>query len=535
MARYGMVVDLNRCVGCQTCTIACKHANDTVPGVQWRRVLDVETGRFPDVERLFLVVGCQHCAEPPCVPVCPTGATFQREDGLVAVDYDLCLGCGYCAVACPYQARTIVHDQRWYYGQETVQERAVEHADRQGVVQKCTFCAERVDQGLAAGLVPGIDPAATPACSSACIARAIHFGDLDDPLSNVSELSAERGWFQMHAALGTDPGIRYLYETPAVPGRDPDAGDLDDERLSEPGNPLAGERQRFWDLRAAANFTLGGMGSGLALIAWLGALAGAVSPDELFRFQVTGALLMAIGLIAVFLEIGRKRRFALVLRRPGSSWMTREVFAVAVFYPAVAASLVWPGALWPALAALAAGSFLYCQARILHAGRGIPAWRGRLMPSLLVATGLHEGMGLLALALPTHPDYVPGGAAVAIAGIVLALTNAALWRRYIGTARAAGVPPLARGVLARTTPWLHGIGHAAPAALYALAVLAGNTQTGWLLPLAGLGAVVGGALWKIAVITRACHQQGFAVERFPQRGSGQLAAPRRLEGVTARR
>src|SRR5690606_19460992 len=99
--RWGMVVDVNRCVGCQTCTISCKHANDTVPGVQWRRVLDVETGTFPDVERLFLVVGCQHCAEPPCVPVCPTGATRQREDGLVTMDYDVGIGCAYCAVSCP--------------------------------------------------------------------------------------------------------------------------------------------------------------------------------------------------------------------------------------------------------------------------------------------------------------------------------------------------------------------------------------------------------------------------------------------------
>ena len=101
--RYGMVVDLNRCVGCQTCTIACKHHNDTPPGVQWRRVLDVEQGEYPNVERLFLVTGCQHCAEPPCVPVCPTGATRQRADGLVTMDYDTCIGCGYCAVACPYQ------------------------------------------------------------------------------------------------------------------------------------------------------------------------------------------------------------------------------------------------------------------------------------------------------------------------------------------------------------------------------------------------------------------------------------------------
>ena len=123
--RWGMVIDVNRCVGCQSCTIACKHTNDTPPGVQWRRVLDVEQGEFPDVERVFLVVGCQHCAEPSCVPVCPTGATRQRDDGLVTMDYDLCIGCGYCAVACPYQARTIVHEKKGYFDEETAQERSI--------------------------------------------------------------------------------------------------------------------------------------------------------------------------------------------------------------------------------------------------------------------------------------------------------------------------------------------------------------------------------------------------------------------------
>ena len=99
--RWGMTIDINRCVGCQTCTIACKHWNDTLPDIQWRRVIDIEQGEYPNVQRQFLVTGCQHCAEPPCVPVCPTGATRQREDGLVTMDYDVCIGCGYCAVACP--------------------------------------------------------------------------------------------------------------------------------------------------------------------------------------------------------------------------------------------------------------------------------------------------------------------------------------------------------------------------------------------------------------------------------------------------
>ena len=167
--RWGMTVDVNRCVGCQTCTIACKHANDTPPGVQWRRVLDVEQGTFPDVERLFLVVGCQHCAEPPCVPVCPTGATRQRADGLVTMDYETCIGCGYCAVACPYQARTIVHDRQWYYGAPTAQETHVAHDERIGVANKCTFCVERVDEGIGLGLSPGTDLEYTPACAASCM------------------------------------------------------------------------------------------------------------------------------------------------------------------------------------------------------------------------------------------------------------------------------------------------------------------------------------------------------------------------------
>ena len=180
--RYGMVVDLNRCVGCQTCTIACKHHNDTPPGVQWRRVLDVEQGEYPNVERLFLVTGCQHCAEPPCVPVCPTGATRQRADGLVTMDYDTCIGCGYCAVACPYQARTIAHDYEWYYGVPSPQEEQAFDESRIGVASKCTFCVDKIDEAAGSpGVVPGLDLEATPACAASCIAQALHFGDFADP------------------------------------------------------------------------------------------------------------------------------------------------------------------------------------------------------------------------------------------------------------------------------------------------------------------------------------------------------------------
>ena len=569
--RYGMVVDLNRCVGCQTCTIACKHHNDTPPGVQWRRVLDVEQGEYPNVERLFLVTGCQHCAEPPCVPVCPTGATRQRADGLVTMDYDTCIGCGYCAVACPYQARTIAHECEWYYGSPSRQEEQVFHEERVGVATKCTFCVDKIDAAAESpGVVPGLDLEATPACAASCIAQALHFGDFADPESNVSRLAAENASFQMHAGLGTDPQIRYLYEVPeTTPGRESDA--KDDDRAVDPNDPLVGERQTFWDVRAAMNFILGGMSSGLAVAAFAAWVIGGVPDAALPWLFAAAAAGMGVGLLFVFAEIGRRARFLYVLRRPQSSWMTRETYAVAVFYPAVAADLVWPSPVLHVVVAAAAAAFLYCQGRILHAGKGIPAWRHRLVPWMLVASGLFEGValasiGLVALAVAGGHDFDHWLALFVLvgpvgAGVLLAGANAALFHAYLRSAANEGVGALARRDLAAIASRMRWMGHLAPALLFVIApvallvaVPAGVAAThcvmdadiGWRCTVAGLVAdigvpgavlgivagaacaVAGGALWKYTLITRACHQQGFALPRVPQRGSGTRAAPARF-------
>lgn len=213
MTRYVMVADLNRCVGCQTCTASCKQTNATPPGVQWRKVLDVEMGTYPNVDRLFMPVGCQHCSDPPCMEVCPSTATGQRADGLVTIDYEICIGCSYCAVACPYQARYKVETPRFAYGDTPTDNEAIRFdAGRIGVAQKCTFCSDRIDAGLAKGLKPGVDPEASPACVNACIADALKFGDLEDMESNVSKLLIEKSWFRMHEELGTDPGFYYLWD-----------------------------------------------------------------------------------------------------------------------------------------------------------------------------------------------------------------------------------------------------------------------------------------------------------------------------------
>ncbi len=212
MTRWAMVADLRRCVGCQTCTAACRHANATPPGVQWRRVLDIEQGEYPDVKRAFVPVGCQHCDQPPCLDVCPTKATKKRADGIVTIDYDACIGCAYCAVACPYQARHRTLRAEFAYGSPTAPETARLDEARLAVATKCTFCVERIDDGLAQGLRPGVDPEATPACVNSCITQALAFGDLDDPQSNVSRLIAENHHVRMHEELGTGPGFYYLWD-----------------------------------------------------------------------------------------------------------------------------------------------------------------------------------------------------------------------------------------------------------------------------------------------------------------------------------
>lgn len=212
MTRWVMLADLERCVGCQTCTASCRHTNATSPPVQWRKVLDVEAGTFPDVSRTFVPVGCQHCADPPCMHVCPTTATGQRADGIVTIDYDICIGCSYCAVACPYQARYKTDRASFAYGSASEHEQARFDEGRLGVATKCTFCVDRIDAGLARGLKPGVDPEATPACVNSCITKTYAFGDLDDPHSNVSELLAENHWFRMHEELGTNPNLYYIWD-----------------------------------------------------------------------------------------------------------------------------------------------------------------------------------------------------------------------------------------------------------------------------------------------------------------------------------
>lgn len=200
MARYGMVIDLKRCYGCVACAIACKAQNGTPYGVWWSKVLPSESGKYPNTRRSYVPVLCMHCQNPPCEEVCPTGATFKRADGIVVVDYDKCMGCGYCRVACPYDARVFAKKIEGYFPEHGLvpYEEVMYKKHQTGVAEKCKFCWEKVEKGE------------KPACVETCVPGARHFGDLDDPNSEVSRLIAERHGFQLLPELGTNPSVYYL-------------------------------------------------------------------------------------------------------------------------------------------------------------------------------------------------------------------------------------------------------------------------------------------------------------------------------------
>ena len=199
MPRYGMVIDLKRCVGCHACSISCKVAHGTSFGIFWNRVYEIEEGKYPSVRRYSLPRLCMHCENAPCVEVCPTGASSRRADGIVLVDQEKCVGCKYCMVACPYGARYLNEKAEGYFSRElTPYEEQAYKQHRVGVVQKCNFCAERLEIGK------------QPACVATCIGKARYFGDLDNPDSQVARLIRDKHGFQLQKELGTNPSVYYL-------------------------------------------------------------------------------------------------------------------------------------------------------------------------------------------------------------------------------------------------------------------------------------------------------------------------------------
>lgn len=222
--KWMMVIDTRKCVGCHACTVGCVAENKLPPGVVYRPVVTEEFGQFPNVQLRFTPRPCMQCDEPPCTTVCPVNATWKRPDGVVAIDYDKCIGCGYCITACPYNART--RDLGESYTADVAEgggdEGAVavagpgapwesqpnheygKHWDRLdgqspvGNARKCHFCLHRLEVGQ------------LPVCVTTCIGRATYFGDSNDPDSLVSELARHPSAHRLLEHLGTKPSVVYL-------------------------------------------------------------------------------------------------------------------------------------------------------------------------------------------------------------------------------------------------------------------------------------------------------------------------------------
>ncbi len=223
MTRWGMVIDTDRCTGCGACVVAC-HAENNIQTVgeeeaargramHWLHIERVYEGTFPDVKVRFLPVLCQHCEAAPCEPVCPVYATYHTPEGLNAMVYNRCIGTRYCANNCPYKVRRF----NWHEPElpRPLERQLNPDVSRRpaGVMEKCTFCVQRIQDAQIRAKAEERDlrdGEVRPACAQSCPARAIVFGDLEDPEARVAELARSGRAFHLLEDLGTHPSVIYL-------------------------------------------------------------------------------------------------------------------------------------------------------------------------------------------------------------------------------------------------------------------------------------------------------------------------------------
>jgi Fe-S-cluster-containing dehydrogenase component/DMSO reductase anchor subunit len=449
--------------------------------------------------------------------VCPSTATRQRADGIVTIDYDICIGCAYCDVACPYQARFKVTKEDFAYGHDAMQnEIEREISERLGVAQKCTFCSDRIDFGIENGITPGSDPRATPACVNSCIADALHFGDVEDPASNVSKLLRAHKSFKMHAELGTEPGFHYLYDkTAAAPAADVPPADSDAQAGRIRTRGVEPWHQKHWDWKASGNFLCGGAGTGLFAFSTIaGFNGGAIMVPGLAALA-----LMACGLTLLMFKIGRPLRFIYVLRQPQRSWMSREAWVAGLLFPLALFALWYGRPTIMAAAALVGMLFLLCQGMILEQSKGIPAWRNPRVIAFIMATGFAEGCGLFLALAALLPDLDYAAKPFAVALVVLAATRAWTWRRYFNSLVSDGVPTRTLEIFTACRGWFLAAGLVLPVVLVAIGLWL-TAAAAALFALAGLCVFAAGWAIKFILITRAAYNQGFALPHTPIRGSG---------------
>lgn len=232
---WGMVIDLDRCTGCSACVVACQAENNLpIVGeaqfalsreMKWIRIERYWSGEYPDVKLDFIPMLCQHCDQAPCETVCPVAATYHNQDGLNTQVYNRCIGTRTCAVYCPYEVRFF----NWFsfqWDEPLDQQLNPDVSVREkGVMEKCTFCIQRIRQAKDLAKDDGRrrvrDGEVNPACAQACPTEAIFFGDMNDPQSRVSRKAGDHRAYHVLEELNTTPSIVYLKRVrPAEGGTD---------------------------------------------------------------------------------------------------------------------------------------------------------------------------------------------------------------------------------------------------------------------------------------------------------------------------
>ena len=225
MTKLVRLIDQTRCMGCRACVAACAVENYFTPDAPWNVMVEYEVGTYPAVKNVYNTMSCMHCEEPSCKAACDAvgaKAISKNQFGVVLVDYDKCIGCGYCAAVCPYGVPQLnkevrpLNPEKGPQGPETIPaaSRHPTHRKKAKVVEKCTFCVHKLDQAVADGKVDriGKDQAYTPACDLVCPVQARMFGDIDDPNSDVSKRIKATGAVQLKKQFGTGPQVYYVLE-----------------------------------------------------------------------------------------------------------------------------------------------------------------------------------------------------------------------------------------------------------------------------------------------------------------------------------
>jgi Fe-S-cluster-containing dehydrogenase component/formate-dependent nitrite reductase membrane component NrfD len=495
MARYGFLIDQDSCIGCHACTVACKAEHDVPLGVNRTWVKYIEKGEFPASRRLFSVMRCNHCDDAPCISICPTGALFRRDNGIVDFDTSSCIGCKSCMNACPYDALYIDPEDH--------------------TAQKCNFCAHRVEVGL------------EPSCVIVCPTQSIIAGDLDDPASKISAMIARHDVYVRAPEQGTRPKVYYkgADEASLDPTRTRIAddglmwADMTANQRPEAGDGRAVARTAYttehpmpWTGKVSAYLVTKSLAAGALLLGGLLVLlhhAGRQAAVGILPAVLAGIFTFVTGVLLVA-DLRQPRRFHYVLLRPNpTSWLFRGAVILGL-YALISAAwfvaglvdsgsairvLAIPGAV---LAVGAAGytAFLFAQCE----GRDL--WQTPLLLPILLAQAV-----------------VAGAAAFLVAGLFVSVPSATAVRwSLLGGVGALGFlsftelnargtahvemakQALTKGAYAKRF-WLFGVilGMAVPAALVIAALLSGAATSG-LGAVAGVASVIGLAGYEDAFV-----------------------------------